>query len=101
MTEQEIRSVANWAVTAGGFMSSAATRTEVEIVAEEDTPKWFGEPVSVSKGPPEVLKKLIPRFDRRPFSLGGPAPAREREPSAFHATGENRLSAHASEPTRA
>jgi hypothetical protein len=70
-------------------MRSSVNRTEHETRVSGDTPRWFGEPVCVSEGPPEVLMKLVPRFDRRPFAMSSVGSRfLENEPTPL-AMGEN------------
>jgi len=66
----------------------------LEAAFDGEARRWFGEPVWVTEGPPEDLKNLIPRFERRPFSIGNPDPDKDSElsPGTFVARGENVLS---------
>jgi hypothetical protein len=50
-------------------MNNQTGQHETTPSAGEGAPKWFGEPVCVAEGPPEVLMKLVPHFDRRPFAM--------------------------------
>jgi Domain of unknown function (DUF932) len=77
-----------------GSMSKTVHETKREVPMHEDELRWFGEPVYVSKGSPDDLASLIPRFDRRPFCLPDTSPGQKSRPTwgAFLATGENRLS---------
>jgi hypothetical protein len=50
-------------------MNNRTGRHETVARPDQDAPKWFGEPVCVSEGPPDVLMKLAPRFDRRAFAM--------------------------------
>jgi Domain of unknown function (DUF932) len=70
-------------------MSNRAGRHETGAGPDEDVPKWFGEPVQVSEGPPEDLLKLVPRFDRRPFAMSSVGSRSIENVPTQSVTGEN------------
>jgi len=45
----------------------------------ENGPKWFNSPVTTYDGSIEDIQKLVPDFERRPFSLGGSGPSFEHK----------------------
>src|ERR1700730_1829252 len=70
-------------------MRSSVNRTEHETGVGADTSRWFGEPVCVAEGPPEVLMKRVPRFDRRPFAMSSVGIRSFESALTPHAMGEN------------
>jgi hypothetical protein len=69
-------------------------RAQLESVFDGEGRRWFGDPVSVVEDSPEALRKLIPQFERRPFSFRNPDPSKKHKllsPSTFVARGENEL----------
>lgn len=72
-------------------MGDRAMGAPAQTRVDEDTPRWFGEPVCVSEGSAEDIISLIPHFLRRPFSMGSFQSAREEEPDVLLPRGENRL----------
>jgi Domain of unknown function (DUF932) len=65
--------------------------TQFEVASGGERHLWFGEPIWVTNGSPEALRKFIPEFERRPFFLGHPDSGKKSELSsnALVARGEN------------
>ncbi len=66
---------------------------QLEPEFDDERHRWFGDPVWVADGSPEALRKLVPQFERRPFSLNNPSPGKKSDlsPITFQAKGENEL----------
>jgi hypothetical protein len=62
-----------------------------EITLEEYAPRWFGEPVCVLADSPGALMKLVPRFDRRPFTMSRVANRSIEDATTPSILGENDL----------
>jgi hypothetical protein len=73
----------------------AETVNQLDLEAQEDERRWFGEPVYVFAGSLRDTAMKIPRFERRPFGFPLPELARPQlnnaTCNAFLPTGENRL----------
>jgi hypothetical protein len=72
-------------------MGSLTGKTEAEPEIDQDTPRWFGEPVCISEGSPQDLLRLIPRFDRRPFAMSSVGSRPLENAPMPSASGENGL----------
>jgi Domain of unknown function (DUF932) len=54
-------------------MTSASDINEIEVDANGESRRWSREPILVSEGSPQCLARLIPTFERRPFTIAGSA----------------------------
>ena len=57
----------------GPLTTSASDINEIEVDANGESRRWSREPILVSEGSPQRLAKLIPTFERRPFTIAGSA----------------------------
>jgi len=77
--------------SAGDFMSSNTIDARPDIDLGETIPLWSGEPVRITKGSPATLTKMIPNFDRRPFSMSSIGSSPAEQPKGASSLGENDL----------